>query len=315
MIRFALGFAAAACMASAPLLAQEPRVFTQSGPWTADFGDDYCRLARTFSNGEDTISLAFERIAVVPKVTVLVVGDSIQMFRGAERIGFHFLPNNSPFEASFSRSETPDGQQLLMISDLNVWSMPQLNLAFEPSEENPETVPSAPPFPVAPPVGIPGFEQAELDQAAQVTGILLRQGLTAPVQLNTGSLRAAFEVLQSCSYDLLQSWGLDAEKHRTMQRGAMPYPARLISNRTVPFQENSRLVGGNNQVRIMVSSEGNPTSCHIHTPTLSERVNERICEQVMTNARFNPARDAEGQPMASYWTAPVGVLYGPPSLW
>jgi hypothetical protein len=28
-----------------------PRVFEPSGPWAADYGEDYCRLARNFSDG------------------------------------------------------------------------------------------------------------------------------------------------------------------------------------------------------------------------------------------------------------------------
>ena len=47
----------------APLWAQESAtVYRPAGSWTADFGDDYCRLSRNFSSGGEQLALAFERI-------------------------------------------------------------------------------------------------------------------------------------------------------------------------------------------------------------------------------------------------------------
>lgn len=80
----------------------------------------------------------------------------------------------------------------------------------------------------------------------------------------------------------------------------------------MPFDQFARLTGNDNQVRVMVSAAGEPTACHIHFPTLEEEVNDRICEQIMENAEFQPALDAQGEAIASYWLVPVFVLFGPP---
>ncbi len=78
----------------------------------------------------------------------------------------------------------------------------------------------------------------------------------------------------------------------------------------MPFDQLAGLAGGYNQVRVMVNDTGEATSCHIHFPTLDGELNAQICEQVLENARFDPARDAEGRTLGSYWLVPVAALLG-----
>ena len=52
--KVALAFAASTMALTLPVQAQSeaPQVFERSGNWTADFGEDYCRLLRTFRSGQ-----------------------------------------------------------------------------------------------------------------------------------------------------------------------------------------------------------------------------------------------------------------------
>ncbi|MFC3096641.1 hypothetical protein [Alteraurantiacibacter palmitatis] len=294
---------AAAAVALSPMTvtAQDrSRVFQPSGPWTADFGDDYCRLLRTFSDGRETVSISFEKIDTGPTMRLTVLGNAPSVYRGSDEIGVEFVPSASPRRLPFARSTSTDGQQLLIFS----------GVAIDDGSAAPMGENAAPP-----PATLPSAAERdaqELARGAQITALSLTSGLTTPVRIETGSLRNAMEVLQTCGYDLLSIWGLDPEKHRTLSRPAFPPPGPLLANGTIPFGEFSRLAGGSNMVRVMVSAEGRPTACEIHYPTLSANVNTRICAQIMDNVRFQPALDAEGQPMASYWTVPPFVLMGPP---
>src|SRR5690348_2629975 len=75
-----------------PLQAQDnAAVFRPAGNWTADFGDDYCRLSRNFTNGTDQISLAFERVRPGTQTSLILLGNAIRTFRGADQIGLTFL--------------------------------------------------------------------------------------------------------------------------------------------------------------------------------------------------------------------------------
>ncbi len=88
-------------------------VFKPAGNWTADYGDDYCRLIRTFSNGTDEVSLALERTQPGAATKVILVGDAIKAFRGSTELGYSLLPAGGAQKTIFVRSQTPDGKQYL----------------------------------------------------------------------------------------------------------------------------------------------------------------------------------------------------------
>jgi len=268
----------------------EVRNFAMVGSWTLDAGDDYCRLSASFTNGGDQIDFALERNRAENFARLVLVGDAIRTFRNTDSIGYSFQPGGEERTAMFTRSETSDGR---------AWFNLGL-VAFAPAGP-----PQMPP---------PPYDRAaELAFAAPVNAVQLDEGLRAPVRLATGPMRGPIEALQACTDDLLLHWGLDYAKHRTMTRRATPQgaPFEWISAGTFGFADFPLFSGARNPFRVMVNAEGQPTSCQVHWPSLEEDKNAAICEQLMANARFDPALDAEGQPMASYWTADPFMLMRP----
>jgi len=291
MHKLLLGCAVIGLMSAPVAQAQEePTVFRPTGGWTADFGDDYCRLVRTFSDGKDEVSLALQRTQPGSFVQLLFVGDGIRTFRGADQIGYAFQPSSSTRETRYIRSETPEGKQFL--------STELLTLA---------------PFAFTPGTPPPYSREAELEAARGINAVALDKGLTSPVRFETGSLRAPVEVMQACADDLLKVWGLDVEKHKTMTAPAIPspVPSGVLPQGTIPFSEFGKLGGGFNQVRLLVGADGKPTACTVYAPTLSETLNQRICGLVMEKATFQPGKDDAGHAMASYWMGSPMFL-GPP---
>lgn len=291
-MRKAISLLALAALAAPAAQAQsQANVFQPAGGWTADYGDDYCRLIRTFSNGKDEMSLALERTQPGAMMRVLLVGNGISTFRGAEQISVGFLPAGTTQKTRYVRSETADKAQFLGLEALAL-------------------TPVTPPAPGTPPA--PYDRQAEQRSAEGVTAISLTEGLTSPAQFDTGSLKAPIAAMQACADDLLQVWGLDVEKHRTLTAPAIPNLAGgWLPQGMIPFGEFRKFTGGANQVRLLVDAAGKPTDCVIHTPTLAEALNERICSTLMEKATFQPAKDAGGQAMASYWFGSPMFL-GPP---
>lgn len=291
MKRWFLGCAAAGLLAAQPAQAQDAAVFQPTGGWTADYGDDYCRLIRTFSDGKDEVSLALQRTQPGAPVRLILVGNGIKTFRGADQIGYSLLPSGPSAKTRYVRSETAEKAQFL--------SFDPIFLA------TPTFAPGTPPPPYD--------REAEQATARGITTLALNEGLTSPVRIETGSLRAPIAAMQTCADDLLQVWGLDAEKHKTMTSAVVlsPNPNGVLPQGTIPFSEFGKFGGGANEVRVLVSAEGKPTSCTIYSPSLSQSLNERICSLVMEKATFQPAKDAAGQAMASYWMGSPMFL-GPP---
>ncbi len=283
--------ASAALLASPGAQAQEEAVFRPAGNWIADYGDDYCRLARTFSDGQREMSLALERLQPGAFVRLIIVGEGLRPFRSADQIAYAFQPSGASGKARYVRSETPDRQPFV---------------SFDPVTLAPlEFTPGTPP---------PMYDRAkELETARGITGFLLTEGLTSPVKVETGSLRAPVEALQACADDLLTVWGLDAEKHKTMTAMVVlnPNPQGVLPQGTIPFGEFEKFAGGANQVRLLIGADGKVTDCAIYTPTLSQSLNDRICRLAKERATFVPAKDAGGQAMASVWMGSPMFL-GPP---
>ena len=296
-MRKALYLAIAASLGAAPMAqAQEAAVFKPSGGWTAEFGDDYCRLIRNFSDGKDEVSLALERTHPGEVVRLIIVGEGIKPYGSAEEIELSLLPAGAPVKARFYRSQTADGKQYL---------------TFDPAPLAPAAGP--PPAAGGPP-GPPIYDREKEKATAQgIAGFSLAAGLSAPARFETGALKAPVEVMQTCADDLLEVWGLDPQKHRTMTAAPVPTPPSngVLPQGTIPFTEFGKLSGGSNQVRLIIGADGKPTSCTIYAPTLSKTLNDRICSLAMERASFQPAKDAGGAAMASFWMGSPMFL-GPP---
>jgi len=279
-------------LALAPLPAQaEEGVFTPSGGWTADYGDDYCRLVRTFSDGKDQLSLALERLQPGAQVRMIMVGDGLKPFRGADQIAYQFAPSGAAGKARYVRSQTADGKQFVSFDPVFLAAL-------------------TPPAPGTPPVY---SREREQETARGVTGIALAEGLTTPVRIETGSLRAPIAAMQACADDLLKVWGLDPDKHKTMTAAARlnPNADGVLPQGTIPFSEFGKFGGGANQVRLLIGADGRVTACTIYSPSLSQSLNDKICSLAKERATFQPAKDADGQAMASVWMGSPMFL-GPP---
>lgn len=275
--------------------AQDAKVFEASSAWALDYGDDYCRLMRDFSRGDETVGLFIERTQPGPLMRLIVIGNSVRLYRSSSEIGFRMHPSGAPRMVPRLRYQTGDGQQYLNLGP---------TMFADIAAPTPGTVPAMPP---------PYSPAAEAALAATITGISLERGLTDPVLLKTGELGEAAKALQACADDLLASWGLDAEKHKALTRPVMPAgpTAGWVAGDTIPFGDFAKLSGGNNEVRLLVDKTGKATSCHIQWPSIGQEINNKICSSVMEKSSFMPALDKEGQALESYWVASVFFLLPP----
>jgi hypothetical protein len=256
---------------------EDAAVFMPAGAWSLDYGEDYCRLARVFSDGREQVSLAMERIRPGAPVRVVLVGNGLKPFRRAAELGYSFLPGGREREVRYTQSATPDGQQYINLG----------NLTLDAAARGPG--PGAP---------ADYDRKAEQASAKGITALGIGKGLTKPVRIETGPLDAPVGALQACADDLVKSWGADP-------LGVQPVPEEGPSGwlpaGTIAFGDFAKLSGGSNQVRLMVDAAGKPTACHVHWATLEKDQNDAICATLMQKARFQPAKSAGGQAAVGYW--------------
>jgi TonB family protein len=118
--------------------------------------------------------------------------------------------------------------------------------------------------------------------------------------------------LRKCTDELVEHWGLDAEAQRHLTRKAAPAsdPGTWISSEEYPSNLLARGVQGLVQFRMIVNAEGHPTSCTIQQSTRPVEFDETVCRVLMRRARFDPALDAQGKPITSYWRSTVHFMIG-----
>ena len=132
------------------------------------------------------------------------------------------------------------------------------------------------------------------------------------MRLDTGPLGEAFAVLNQCTKDLLQEWGLDAEKHETATRlpkwkNEKSIAARI--GRAYPTSALNRGEQGIFRMRVMIDENGRVTDCVIDEATIAERLESPAC-RVMMDADFEPALDAQGTAFPSYYATSITYRIG-----
>lgn len=285
MRRTVLALAALPALLAAPARA-EPVEIAPSSPWNVDFGENKCRLARFFGEGENRHLLFFEQYWPGARFGMTVAGPSFKRYRSGQRTDLKFFGAQPPMETK------PFTGTVGQFGDGVIYST--LGLAKEErSEDQSEPAPARVP-------------QLDKGAARQVEFVSLRQR-GDEVRLLSGPLDEAFAVLDSCAMDLIGTWGLDVEQHRTATRLPRWLNKDVVVRRIVAAYPREALNAGEQgimRMRVTVSAEGMVEDCTILKATDTERLESPACK-AMLGARFEPALDAEGKPMRSYFAESI----------
>ena len=156
----------------------------------------------------------------------------------------------------------------------------------------------------------PEFDEASERWASSIEGFAIDKGFAGEsMLLRTGPMDKAFGAMQTCLDGLLESWGFDVAAHRTMSRSAKPNNSRTYAEKLQRRRNRDMRTYTNGPdrvvVRVEVSAAGEPTACHLQQSLTDEAYGAAVCEIMQKDARFDPALDAAGAPMASYYLQSV----------
>ena len=257
-----------------------------SSPWNVDYGETKCRLARFFGEGDNRHLLFFEQYWPGETFGMTAAGPSFRRYRSGQRTDVGFFAEQQPFETRpFSGSVGEYGNGV-------IYSTLGLKKA-EQSADGDRAAPAA-------------IRQLDKDTGRQVEFVSLRQR-GDEVRLLTGPLDEAFAVLDNCALDLIGSWGLDVAQHRTATRLPRWINKDAVVRRIVAVYPRDALAAGEQgimRMRVIVSPEGTVEDCAIIKATDTDRLESPACK-AMLGARFEPALDAEGKPMRSYFAESI----------
>lgn len=287
MHRSLLALATLPLILAAPVKAADEEVLEPASAWNATYEDGRCRLSRMFGPPDRQHALVFEQTAPESRFYISVAGPGVAAINDGLPLRLAFGPEGAESDQTVVKERIPDFGAVLFLKDIDL--RPADPASVEAGAGLAET-----------------GARIDVDAAAPLRQVSLTQGKQSLV-FRTGPLAAPFGVLNDCTAHILSTWGIDPEAQRTAQRGTRlldPQKAARKVQETYPLQPLMQGRGGVVGVAILVDDAGTPTECRITNDSGDRTLNSVACEALM-KARYDPALDASGKPMKSYWMTRV----------
>ena len=279
------GIAASLVLTSAlaPIAVQarvaEAVLLVPTAQWNIDYAADSCKLRRAFGAGATQVSIEFQQRAPNVPYEMMLSGHGIRRLQTRAQLTVGLGQAFTFKQSNFAAAVTADGTELIRF---------RLFRGGAVDKDDGNAVADA------------GYQAPHaLDP---VTYVDLTSGKTA-LRLATGPLSGAVASLNRCVDDLVRGWGLDPAAQRALTRRVRPAsnPALWLDSGDYPAAMLAANRGAIVEFRLMVSATGAVTGCHIQSGLSYAGFEARTCTGISRRARFDPALDAAGNPVASFY--------------
>jgi hypothetical protein len=259
---------------AAPALARE-LVLEPTSKWYLNYDDDSCRMTRTFGEGDDKVMLLLDWVEPTSKMKVSVIGQPFgHLPNDFFPISLNFGPNlpKAKPASALATSIGTDGQPMLIF-------VPRDLLNREKKGPDPTTAQEA--------------------AVTEMSIVFERRRIT----LLTGSMAEPLKAKRACTDDLVRRWGIDPAQAATLRSAATPLtnPRRWLQAKDFPINVMSKGASADVHLRLMIDASGNPSECHVQRATNAPELTQLVCQLMMKRARFKPAIDSTGKPVATYF--------------
>ncbi|MBL9069411.1 MAG: energy transducer TonB [Sphingopyxis sp.] len=262
---FVVLFLAATSLAATSLRASEAPVLTPSTPWKVDYADEECRLLRTFGTGDDAVTMRLARGSGLQSFDMVIAGAHVPRLGRDVKVRMQLDPQQASAEF--------DGYSM------GVPKRPERFIRWY--DGDPQIL-----------AGITNNQKIRLtaDNKLDIT-MLWSDG------------KAALAALQTCHDDLLKGWGVDIDAVHALKEQPMPdgSPARWVATDDYPLEELRRDIQGTVAFQLKIDSKGAVENCLILHSSKSAVLDQLACKLLRERAKFKPARDANDQPVASFY--------------
>ncbi len=271
----------AALPAAAVAAARAPETLKRTGNWIVDYNRDACHLIAQFGTGRDMIIMRLTRYELGDEFALDLYGRRLASTDVRSKATIDFGLRGTPVEAQTLNGTAGDLPMMhLGPMRLDGWE------SGEPGEVGPPLHPR---------------------QEAAVSGVAVKIGRKKPFRLEFGSLAKPMEQLRLCQADLLKSWGYDPAVQATLSKPVRPAgsPAAWLQTSDYPPGAVERGQNGLVQFRLDVEADGRIAGCHVLARTSPDVFADTTCQTVSRRAKLEPALDATGKPVRSYYVRRV----------
>ena len=285
-----------------PVLADdtlEPVILSPAGPWQLDMATNKCRLARLFDSGEQKTVFYLEQWNPGSDLLMTVAGPPFAKFRYFRDTQYTFGEAGDAGEFGFTKSTLGEYGAAINTST----TIARQEDADDDAEARDYS---------DRPRGLPTIDS---EGAAGIETLTFYQKKRAPVMLKLGDMQAPLAAMNMCMRDLVKDWGFDPDEQATVQTPArvtnMEHVVRRVQD-AYPTDALRRGAQADFHMRLTVGADGKVEDCVLLNQTHAEGFDIRKgpYHNFMTNAEFEPARDAAGTPIRTYYTSRIVYRIG-----
>lgn len=304
-MRFPCLFAFVA-IAPMQIAAAEPVRLPPSSAWVLDYGDDSCRLIRTFGEGKEKTTLVLESDAP-NHMDMLATGKPLANYNAG--VSVKFLPGGGTTFEGRSALSTSNGDPAILWSNVYLIPNPLIEKrVLEYVDHNLKPALRPPPVSLA--------EQARYKAqrqqfAEKTTELEIQTRWKHFVVLETGSMGNAISMFDKCGRDSLKDWGVDPNREDKIVRPVWALdPSTWFSSDDYPRLMLTSGEESEVRVRLLVDASGKVTRCTSLSHFKYPEFNRVTCDAIMKRATLVPAELADGTRVPSYFTERVVFRIG-----
>jgi len=274
---------------------QGPERLAPTSTWNVNYDDDSCQLERVFGLGDAMIFVVFDQFGPGQSFKVTLGSKRFRSLSGSGKASVRFGPDEAEqMREYFTGRLNKELPALILLGNMRmdkVLDRPRNGGKHTGFDDTP---------PLAP------------ERIAAVKELIIGRPFSKPVKLALGSMRAPVAALEKCINNMMTNWGIDVARHATLSRPAIPLtnPMNWMGNNDYPT--GARFMGAQGIVdfRLSIDEAGKPSACHIQQSTRPPEFDAAVCSAMIRKARFTPALDKDGKPLASYFRGTVVFKIG-----
>ena len=294
-IFISIAAAASLVLSITPAQARKSLVLQSSSPWVVNYAEDSCRLIRTFGKGEDEMRLEFRMFVPGDSFWLVASGKPVGPTpTGTVKLGYRFDPDDEDVQGGFALRGKLGASKPAVMFPASLFTASVQAARMKAFKEDLHT-----------------FSRLRDDfdpkREAQVDELEINIGHRPRIAFEIGTMLPPMNAMRNCLDNLLDSWGIDAKVQKSLTRPPVPTnnPAKWITTNDYPKRMLREGLSDQVDFRLTIDATGKPTDCSVLTMEARPEFIKVTCDKLMQRARFEPALDAKGKPVASLYVSSV----------
>ena len=262
----------------------------QADVWTLRQNAESCYLERTFGSGAGKIQLVIQSFGPTSPYHVVLSGANLPIDKDRARPARVGFGGENAAKDSVVLVGSSGGEPMVLITVAPARPLSLFRWLYMYRPVNDDFV-------------------VPLDTAAQT--LFVRFPDRDPITLPLGPMNSEYAALDSCAEKVAEKWAL------AVTGGVRPAtPPKLLQGKEtlwhVSYPPNLLLnrINGLVELRLTVDDKGRVRDCAVQLATWVRQFGDDACRKFKEEARFEPAKNSAGEPVAStFRTAVMYIIY------